>query len=1139
MLEHNAPKHEKIRFRREEIVRLGDLPSAAAQERIVPEPRAGFGIAVVIGWFLALLLIVACAVPAALFLFGIPGFGGERIRAEAEAALTRLAGFDVDAAMGDPRLSVDASRFLALQVDDVRISDGREGSSLVEAGSLRFGLRFLPLLSGKIQLGSAGVEDAVIRLPSLPGSGGANVALGAMTGPDGLIDPGLVMKAVFVAIHRAFDGFDAGSTRKVDFANVEVILPQGIPGGSLHLDAAKIEREASGAIAFEADATWGGRAFRLEGTADRDGTDQEPVSFEADLNVDRMVLERDLVALKDNGQFAVRRIGGAVRLALSGREIVGEPGQLRIEAMLGDANLEFANGQAMRGGGSIVASFQSNARKIEIERAELAVGRSRFIGHGAIGPAPAAEGVGAHYRYELVSDGSLLAPDGSAEPDLTVFARIAGTYDPQTRRLNANEIGLRTASGQVMGTAIVAFAEGRTPGVDLALSVPEMSVSNVKQIWPWFAAYGAHNWANANLFGGVVKNSRLAMSVAPGRIGSGIALTENEISGYFEVYGTRFDITGQIPPVRDGVGTISFRGTDADISISSGTVFLPTGRTVAASNGTFVIRRGELPPVIGELDIDVAGSADAVGELASYKPIDAMRHLSLAPEELSGEVSGHVKARIPLQAGVDMTNLGWAVKLSYTGLSIAKPFEGQTVSDASGTIEVVPTVAYVKATAKLNGIPATLDISEPLGGSGEERRRDISLVLDAKAREAIVPGLDSMLDGPVSVKLSGEGSTRQIIADLADARVSIPWAGWSKGPGIPAKLAFAYTTVDGENRISDIKLSGESFSLSGSATVTKSGLSRAKFEGVKLNRDDDISVDIRRNDDGYAVTVRGKAFDARSLIKQMLDTSGGGGGASKQTRVTLDADVAYVSGFQDEALTNVKVAYRGSGSRVLSLKASGTTRSGDELTVSDGTDAGQRAVNMSSGNAGAVLRFLDIYPYMEGGRITLALASKGDTPLRGQIDARDFTLVDEPRLRSIVATRPEGDSRSLNEAVRGDLDTSRVRFERGFARIEKGKGYLTIDSGVLRGPSIGSTFQGSLYDAKGNMAITGTFMPAYGLNRLFGEIPLLGQLLGNGRDRGLIGITYKVAGNAKSPQVQVNPISVIAPGIFRSIFEFN
>lgn len=1138
-MEQFPPKHEKVRFRRDEIVRLGDLPSAGGQERIVPEPKASLGLASALGWGLALLLVIACAIPAGLFLFGIPGIGGERIRAEAEAALTRLAGFDVDAAMGDPRLSVDGSRFLALRVDDVRISDGREGTSLIEAGSLRFGLRFLPLLTGKIQLGSAGVEDAVVRLPAIPASDGTNSGFETIAGPDGLVDPGLVMKAVFAAIRRAIDGFDAGSTRTVDFSNVEVVLPNGIPGKSLHLETARIQRAESGTIAFEVSATWGGRAFRLEGSADRDAAGLQPVSFKADLTVDRVEFERDLVVLDDKGQFAAKRFGAAARVVLSGAERMGEAGQLRIVASLDDANLEFANGQAMRGGARIAASFQPQARKVEIERVELAVGRSRLVGHGAIGPAPAAEGADAHYRYELVSDGSILAPDGSTEPDLSILARFAGTFDPRSRRLTANEIRLRTAGGQATGTAIVAFVEGRSPGVDLALSVPEMPVSHVKQIWPWFAAHGAHNWANEKLFGGVVRSSRLAMSVGPGRIGSGVPFTADEISGYFEVYGTRFDVTGQIPPVRDGIGTISFRGTDADISISSGTVFLPTGRTVAASNGTFVIRRGELPPVIGELDIDVAGSADAVGELASYKPIDAMRHLDLAPNELTGEVSGNVKARIPLQAGVDMTNLGWAVKLSYAGLSIAKTFEGQTVTEASGTIEVVPTVAHVKASAKLNGIPATLDISEPLGGSGEKRRRDISLILDEKAREAIVPGLESLVDGPVSVKMSGEGPSRQITADLAEARVSVPWAGWSKGPGIPAKLAFAYSAVEGETRLSDIKLSGESFSLSGSATVTKASLSRARFDGVKLNRNDDISVDIRRNDDGYAVTVRGTSFDARSLIKQMLDPGGGGETGSKPTKVTLDAKVDTVSGFQNEALTDVEIAYRGAGSRLIGLTASGTTRSGHRLTVSDGTEAGRRKVDMASGDAGAVLRFLDIYPYMEGGTITLALASSGDSPLRGQIDARDFTLVDEPRLRSIVATRPEGDTRSLNEAVRGDLDTSRVRFERGFARIEKGKGYLSIDSGVLRGPSIGSTFQGSLYDAKGNMAITGTFMPAYGLNRLFGEIPLLGQLLGNGRDRGLIGITYKVAGNAKSPQVQVNPISVIAPGIFRSIFEFN
>ena len=41
---------------------------------------------------------------------------------------------------------------------------------------------------------------------------------------------------------------------------------------------------------------------------------------------------------------------------------------------------------------------------------------------------------------------------------------------------------------------------------------------------------------------------------------------------------------------------------------------------------------------------------------------------------------------------------------------------------------------------------------------------------------------------------------------------------------------------------------------------------------------------------------------------------------------------------------------------------------------------------------------------------------------------------------------------------------------------------------------------------------------------------------GNGRD--LIGVTYRLRGNANKPVLDVNPQSAIAPGIFRSIFEY-
>jgi hypothetical protein len=63
-------------------------------------------------------------------------------------------------------------------------------------------------------------------------------------------------------------------------------------------------------------------------------------------------------------------------------------------------------------------------------------------------------------------------------------------------------------------------------------------------------------------------------------------------------------------------------------------------------------------------------------------------------------------------------------------------------------------------------------------------------------------------------------------------------------------------------------------------------------------------------------------------------------------------------------------------------------------------------------------------------------------------------------------------------------------------------------------------------------------MPAYGLNRLFAEVPIVGFILGNGSDRGLIGITFRVTGTIEKSSMQINPLSIIAPGVFRQIFEF-
>jgi hypothetical protein len=148
------------------------------------------------------------------------------------------------------------------------------------------------------------------------------------------------------------------------------------------------------------------------------------------------------------------------------------------------------------------------------------------------------------------------------------------------------------------------------------------------------------------------------------------------------------------------------------------------------------------------------------------------------------------------------------------------------------------------------------------------------------------------------------------------------------------------------------------------------------------------------------------------------------------------------------------------------LEVAAVTASGEAVEIRNGSEGGGRSMRMRSTDAGALLRFLDLYQHMEGGVIDVSLKGGAGGPMTGSIDARDFWVVDEPRLASLVSSRPAGDQMSLNEAVKRDIDASRVRFERGFTEIDKGAGYLKISDGVLRGPLLGFIFQGTLYDGK-------------------------------------------------------------------------
>ena len=170
-----------------------------------------------------------------------------------------------------------------------------------------------------------------------------------------------------------------------------------------------------------------------------------------------------------------------------------------------------------------------------------------------------------------------------------------------------------------------------------------------------------------------------------------------------------------------------------------------------------------------------------------------------------------------------------------------------------------------------------------------------------------------------------------------------------------------------------------------------------------------LPLPLTRPGKGYAIDVRGSTFDARSLIKGINTRSAAkrGSGAS----VAVSARLQKLIGFGNETLRDVTLKYSGTGSTVGSLKLNGVSRSGTAVSIENTTSGKTQTVAVSAKDAGAFLRFLNIYERAQGRSLSLSLS--GQETLRGRLDLRNFVIVDEPRLGSLVSSRPPGGDRSL------------------------------------------------------------------------------------------------------------------------------
>ena len=722
---------------------------------------------------------------------------------------------------------------------------------------------------------------------------------------------------------------------------------------------------------------------------------------------------------------------------------------------------------------------------------------------------------------------------------------LRAVFDADKKRFDLEQADLRGASGGVALSGTLDFG-GPDPRIMVGLAGTRMGAAAFKRLWPVFVAPHLRHWVEEHVLAGTVDrvvvaaNMRLASLRPDGR-----ALPEDALSIEIVSKGTTIRPVDGLPPVKDVELVTRVTGKTASVTFGRGLVDLPSGRKLTVAGGSFEVPDINARQHTGRANFRIDGGLEAAAELLAMEPVREAAALPFDVGTARGAVAAQVAIALPLTKEMPKGSVVYGVDAEVTGFTAERFVRGQKTEAAILRVTANQDVLHIKGDMKIGGTPGAVDYRKARGENEGELR--IQATLDDAGRARLGLDLGTALFGPVPVKMSGRmklaerDSRFNIEADLTQARVTDLLPGWNKPAGRAARASFVLLDRVQSMRLEDFVLDGAGAAVKGSLEIDAQGdILNANFPNFAITDGDKASLKAERASDGtLKVTLRGDVFDGRGLSKAAV----AGQKPEQRSRrpaqdLDLDIKLGTVSGHHGETLRGLDLRLSRRAGHIRSFNLTGRLGS-DGQVVGDLRARGnaRQVIYVEATDAGALFRFTDTYPRIVGGAVSVAMdpPTLDNAPQEGLLNIRDFTIRGETVLERVASSGPADDDRGATRSVAasGGVPFSRMRVE-----FTRSPGRFVIREGVVWGPSVGATIDGTLDYFRDEVRLRGTFVPAYGLNNMFSRLPILGMFLGGGANEGLLGVTYQVVGSPTAPVLQVNPMSAVAPGFLRKLFEF-
>lgn len=784
------------------------------------------------------------------------------------------------------------------------------------------------------------------------------------------------------------------------------------------------------------------------------------------------------------------------------------------------------------------AQYDADQNRITIDKLKIDTQWLKLTGTGLANPKASREGFSLDAPLSLdfaLTDVFIDRGEAFEAPMEMPSVDIFGVIDLQARQFDVDNLDLNFGAYQ-------ANFSGRLLAQEDALAIKSVNVTGsangamtpqtVLFHWPKTLAAGPRSWVERAVTAADIDSLEFKTKFTAESLRRGY-LTNDELSLVFPIRNATVRYIDTMTPLTQAIGFGSLYGNSFFMEVNDGQI----GPGIDVEKSTVSIPKFVPKDDYLTVDINGVGGVSNVLSLINEPPFDYANRFGLLPEKYGGTGAFNFVYSRPVKSVYTQEETDFKVSATLQNVTTPIHLGEYRVEDGQLSLEIDKRGLSLGGPVKFGPVSAGLYVDNRFGETGGKTDYSVTGKLSRDDLDRLGIGFREYFAGDIDFEITAKGEALSVnkaafSADLTNAELKFKNV-WSKALGSPATLfANIEQMPNGGANLDGIRLNSQDLNVAGSAQFAKDlRLLALDFPSLQLGGFVDGRIKIAATQDQTLdVDLSGSFLNLSPWVGAALSFKS----SEAPLPVTVNGEFSKLMLREDFEIENAKLGYLNSGDSVQEINLTGThLHTAFAAKMSPNPDGESRRLFVEIPDTGTALKSFYGLNNVEGGKLIIEarLPPPGAPgPLVGEARVTDFQIRDIPVFARVLSL---ASLQGLGDALNGDG----IKFQSLVAPFEYEDSVLTLGESRVSGAALGLTTSGSI-DLEGrSLDLNGVIVPAYTLNSVLGNVPILGDIVVGKKGEGIFALNYSVDGPFEKTQVAVNPLSAFTPGFLRQIFQ--